>query len=91
MIKLFTQEVPVHGPGKIHYHIVLCRVAISADGQIYFTIKISGSKLFAFDGITGKVIVNGREFDAGQFYKVFNLRAPGAIHLKSGLFNIEKK
>ena len=43
------------------------------------------------DGLTGKVIVNGREIDGQKFYKAFNLRAPGAIHLKSGLFNIEKK
>lgn len=34
----------------------------------------------------GEVIING-----ANFVKVFNLRAPGAIHLKSGLFNIEKK
>jgi len=27
----------------------------------------------------------------GDFYKAFNLRAPGRIALKSGLFNIEKK
>ncbi len=27
----------------------------------------------------------------GDFYKAFNLRAPGRISLKSGLFNIEKK
>ncbi|MEK7163972.1 MAG: SpoIID/LytB domain-containing protein [Patescibacteria group bacterium] len=34
----------------------------------------------------GEVTING-----ANFVKVFNLRAPGAIHLKSGLFNIEKK
>ncbi len=34
----------------------------------------------------GEVIISGSNFN-----KVFNLRAPGAIHLKSGLFNIEKK
>ncbi len=34
----------------------------------------------------GSITVNGNDF-----YKVFNLRAPGAISLKSGLFNIEKK
>ncbi len=34
----------------------------------------------------GEVVING-----ANFVKVFNLRAPGAIHLKSGLFNIEKK
>lgn len=34
----------------------------------------------------GSVTING-----GEFYKVFNLRAPGRISVKSGLFNIEKK
>ena len=29
--------------------------------------------------------------DGNDFYKVFNLRAPGRLALKSGLFNIEKK
>lgn len=43
------------------------------------------------NGLTGKVTVNGRELAGDKFYKAFNLRAPGAIHLKSGLYNIEKK
>ncbi len=30
-------------------------------------------------------------FNGNDFYKIFNLRAPGAIHLTSGLFNIEQK
>ena len=34
----------------------------------------------------GSVTINGNDF-----YKAFNLRAPGRIALKSGLFNIEKK
>ena len=34
----------------------------------------------------GEVVISG-----ANFVKVFNLRAPGAIHLKSSLFNIEKK
>lgn len=34
----------------------------------------------------GEVVINGSEFK-----KAFNLRAPGRIALKSGLFNIEKK
>lgn len=34
----------------------------------------------------GSVTINGNEF-----YKTFNLRAPGRISVKSGLFNIEKK
>lgn len=34
----------------------------------------------------GSVTINGNDF-----YKAFNLRAPGRIALKSGLYNIEKK
>jgi peptidoglycan hydrolase CwlO-like protein len=34
----------------------------------------------------GSVTINGNDF-----YKAFNLRAPGRIALKSGLFNIERK
>ncbi len=30
-------------------------------------------------------------FDGQLFYKIFNLRAPGAVHLTSGLYNLEKK
>lgn len=43
------------------------------------------------DGLTGKVTIDGREFDGQAFRKAFNLRAPGAINLKSGLYNIERK
>lgn len=47
------------------------------------------------DGVTNKVTFStnrGNVEIAGQsFYKTFNLRAPGAIHLTSGLFNVEKK
>jgi len=39
-----------------------------------------------FDTNNGSVTINGKDF-----YKVFNLRAPGRISLKSGLFNIERK
>jgi peptidoglycan hydrolase-like amidase len=39
-----------------------------------------------FETDKGSVSINGKEF-----YKAFNLRAPGNISLKSGLFNIEKK
>lgn len=35
---------------------------------------------------SGEVSISGTEF-----YKAFNLRAPGRIALKSGLFNVEKK
>lgn len=47
------------------------------------------------NGVTNKVILSTNrgnvEISGANFYKVFNLRAPGAIHLKSGLFNVEKK
>jgi peptidoglycan hydrolase-like amidase len=39
-----------------------------------------------FDTDRGGVDISGSDF-----YKIFNLRAPGRISLKSGLFNIEKK
>ncbi len=39
-----------------------------------------------FDTNNGSVSIDGKDF-----YKVFNLRAPGRIALKSGLFNIEHK
>ncbi|MFH2019068.1 MAG: SpoIID/LytB domain-containing protein [bacterium] len=32
-----------------------------------------------------------KTINGGEFYKAFNLRAPGRIALKSGLYNIEKK
>ncbi len=57
---------------------------------------ISGvSVVYAENGATARVTFDtnrGRvELDGQRFYKVFNLRSPGAIHLTSGLFNIEKK
>lgn len=51
----------------------------------------SVSVVYSNGGTTAKVMVDGKEFDGQKFYKAFNLRAPGAVHLKSGLFNIEKK
>jgi len=33
----------------------------------------------------------GVDISGADFKKIFNLRAPGRISLKSGLFNIEKK
>jgi len=46
-------------------------------------------------GYTSQVRVEtdngGFTFDAGDFKKIFILRAPGAITIKSSLFNIEKK
>jgi peptidoglycan hydrolase CwlO-like protein len=56
-----------------------------------FSSVSSVSVQYREDGVTGRVTVNGKDFDGEKFYKAFNLRAPGAIHLKSGLFNIEKK
>ena len=43
------------------------------------------------DTVTIKTDKGSFEFDGDTFKYVFNLRAPGAIHLKSGLFNVEKK
>ncbi|KKU29143.1 MAG: hypothetical protein UX42_C0003G0082 [Microgenomates group bacterium GW2011_GWC1_46_20] len=47
------------------------------------------------DGITNQVIFSTNRgevtISGTNFYKAFNLRAPGAIHLTSGLFNIERK
>lgn len=46
-------------------------------------------------GVTSKVTFGTNrgsiDIDGQKFVSAFNLRAPGAIHLKSGLFNIEKK
>ncbi len=44
------------------------------------------SSKVTFQTNRGEVSISGSNFS-----KSFNLRAPGAIHLKSGLFNIEKK
>jgi hypothetical protein len=47
------------------------------------------------NGITSRVILTTNRGDVSlsgsSFKKGFNLRAPGALALKSGLFNIEKK
>ncbi len=46
-------------------------------------------------GTTNKIVFQTNkgsiEIEGLSFYKAFNRRAPGAIHLKSALFNIEKK
>jgi len=51
--------------------------------------------VYGTNGVTQKVVMQTdkgtKEFDGQDFKLVFNLRAPGVIHLKSGLFNIEKK
>jgi len=58
------------------------------------TISAAGV-IYSDSGITARVWFEtnrGRlEFDGQDFYKVFNLRSPGVIHLTSGLFNIERK
>ncbi|HUS60266.1 MAG TPA: SpoIID/LytB domain-containing protein [Nevskiaceae bacterium] len=50
---------------------------------------------YSTGGITSKVVFQtdkgSVEIEGLSFYKAFNRRAPGAIHLKSALFNIEKK
>ncbi len=60
-----------------------------------FSSVSSVSVTYADNGVTaevrfetnkGSVPINGADFK-----KAFNLRAPGRIALKSGLFNIEKK
>ncbi|NMB56862.1 hypothetical protein GYA19_02895 [Candidatus Beckwithbacteria bacterium] len=55
----------------------------------------SVSITYSEDGTTAQVLFNTNRgsllFSGSDFYKIFNLRAPGAIHLTSGLFNIEKK
>jgi hypothetical protein len=55
----------------------------------------SVSVSYSEGGYTSEVIfqVGGQEvkISGSDFKKVFNLRAPGRVSLKSGLFNIEKK
>ncbi|KKU97194.1 MAG: hypothetical protein UY28_C0026G0003 [Candidatus Amesbacteria bacterium GW2011_GWB1_48_13] len=47
------------------------------------------------NGITSRVVFSTNRGEVPipgvNFYKAFNLRAPGALALKSQLFNIEKK
>ncbi|MBU0619292.1 SpoIID/LytB domain-containing protein [Patescibacteria group bacterium] len=55
----------------------------------------SVSVTYAANGITANLVFqtdkDSREINGLDFKKAFNLRAPGRIALKSGLFNIEKK
>ncbi|MFC1711010.1 SpoIID/LytB domain-containing protein [Patescibacteria group bacterium] len=71
----------------------LAQEANKHDGAI--TSVSSASVTYRNDGITAQVTFSTNRgsvpLDGSKFYKIFNLRAPGAIHLKSGLFNIEKK
>ena len=72
------------------------RMAQEADKHGGRVSSISGVVvLYSSDGTTGKITFQTNRgniaLDGNIFYKAFNLRAPGAIHLKSGLYNIEKK
>lgn len=53
------------------------------------------SVTYSTSGVTKSVHISSDkgdfDFDAAMFKDIFNLRSPGAIALKSGLFNIEKK
>ena len=58
--------------------------------------NVSGVSIsYANNGVTASVTFQTDKesvnINGNDFYKVFNLRAPGRIALKSGLFNIEKK
>ncbi len=58
--------------------------------------QINGVKVtYSTGGYTNQVTFStdkgDKTFDGGLFKLVFNLRAPGAIHIKSRLYNIEKK
>ena len=58
--------------------------------------SVSGvSVTYSDGGVTANVTLQTNKgsttINGGDFYKAFNLRAPGRIALKSGLFNIEKK
>ncbi len=58
--------------------------------------SVSGVSVTYSDGGTTATVVfqtnkGSTSIPGNDFYKAFNLRAPGRIALKSGLFNIEKK
>ncbi len=58
--------------------------------------SVSGvSVKYSNDGVTAEVTFQTNKgsltIKGNEFYKTFNLRAPGRISVKSGLFNIEKK
>ena len=72
------------------------QMATAADGHGGRVTSVSAVTVnHGSNGITSQVSVSTNRgtinIDGPAFYKVFNLRAPGAISLKSGLFNIEKK
>jgi peptidoglycan hydrolase-like amidase len=58
--------------------------------------SVSGVSVTYSDGgttasVTFQTNKGSTQINGNDFYKAFNLRAPGKIALKSGLFNIEKK
>ncbi len=72
------------------------RMAVEADKYGGRVSSVSSVRVdHGNNGVTNKVILSTNrgnvEISGTNFYKVFNLRAPGAIHLTSGLFNVEKK
>jgi hypothetical protein len=60
-----------------------------------FTSVSTVSVDYSNDGFTANVKFSTNQGDisitGAEFKKIFNLRAPGRISLKSGLFNIERK
>lgn len=72
------------------------QMASAADGYGGRVTSVSSASTeHSSGGYTSKVTFGTNRgsisFDGQKFVSVFNLRAPGAIHLKSGLFNIERK
>jgi hypothetical protein len=58
--------------------------------------SVSGVEVvYSNDGYTAKVYLetnkSRKEFSGEEFKYIFNLRAPGAIGIKSSLFNLMKK
>ena len=72
------------------------QMASAADGKGGRVTSVSSASVnHGSNGVTSQVTVSTNRgslnFNGNDFYKVFNLRAPGAVSLKSGLFNIERK
>ena len=72
------------------------QMASAADSHGGRVTSVSGVSVeHSSGGFTSRVIFSTSRgsvsLDGQKFVSAFNLRAPGAIHLKSGLFNIEKK
>lgn len=72
------------------------QLAGEADKHGGRVVGVSGvSVTYSDNGTTAQVKFSTNRgelsFNGNDFYKVFNLRAPGAVHLTSGLYNIERK